>query len=966
MNYNAFISYRHSDLDMFVAKQVHKRLETFKVPRKVQKETGIKKIERVFRDQEELPIGSNLSDNISQALENSEYLIVICSPRTPESYWVQTEIKTFIEMHDRDHVLAVLIEGEPEESFPEPLRFDEQGNPVEPLAADVRGATQAEMKKKMPTEFMRLAAPLLHCTYDDLRQRHKERQMHRMMAIMGGVMTLGIAFGAYYAYTAAQIQQNYKDKQVNQSKYLADTSLDLLEHGDRITAMQVALEALPCTDNRPYVPQAEYALGQSLNLYTDGSQLGTERVLECDLPVSDFQYSADAKNIIVKDDGDNLYIFRIEDGELLCKLSDPLAEEDYTPVYLKGFGATESDTLIVGYEDRVVCYDMNGKEQWTQKLPHSEYMGFNGFYYNKDAHLGVAVATDEIIVISDQGEIVMDYTNPTEEDLSFTASFAAFSPDGKHVAVRRYVDDDTVNGEVSIFDVTTGEFQTLHTSYDAPSEAIYIDDNHIAIASNQRDEQGILLSGLGAVDYIDLTTGETLWTSDYEFQTSVISGSSLEFFYSDFTGKDGNQYQLLNYYLNNHFCSIDINTGEKWFAFDKSSTINGYHYSGDNMVILWELGGQMDIVTIDDRIEHTDNMKDTKKNIRKAKARGGVIAIKESYSSKLVLMSYPQDPNLESFTSFDTPLDDAFFTEDGKYVVANRDNSEGTDNELVIYDYATGKQLGDVLPCKSFAKVRVGRNHDLFVYESQTLTKYEITDEGFKVTGTFENLSSANDYPFDMENYSFLSYGYGGFAVVDLDTMEIRFQDDQIDVFLADAGGVDNNTVAFVSKDNVLHVKNCKNHSEKIIREDSMKTMLTTAYAAGLALSDDGKYVAMNCLDYTVRIYNLEQEKIVAEVPFGGRQRAFVEFTPDSKNLLLQGDDYYLQVYNLEKQAMIQTGSTQLYTIDDVEYLTNEQGEVEKIALHNRSSLYLLTPDTFDVTAEIVNGCDISLQNDII
>ncbi|MBQ2533467.1 MAG: toll/interleukin-1 receptor domain-containing protein, partial [Lachnospiraceae bacterium] len=146
MNYNAFISYRHSDLDMFVAKQVHKRLETFKVPHKVKKETGMKKIERVFRDQEELPIGSNLSDNISQALENSEYLIVICSPRTPESYWVQTEIKTFIEMHDRDHVLAVLIEGEPEESFPEALRYDENGNPVEPLAADVRGATKAEMK----------------------------------------------------------------------------------------------------------------------------------------------------------------------------------------------------------------------------------------------------------------------------------------------------------------------------------------------------------------------------------------------------------------------------------------------------------------------------------------------------------------------------------------------------------------------------------------------------------------------------------------------------------------------------------------------------------------------------------------------------------------------------------------------------------------------------------------------------
>ena len=47
---------------------------------------GKKKIERVFRDQEELPIGSDLADNIKQALAESEFLIIICSPRTPEFY----------------------------------------------------------------------------------------------------------------------------------------------------------------------------------------------------------------------------------------------------------------------------------------------------------------------------------------------------------------------------------------------------------------------------------------------------------------------------------------------------------------------------------------------------------------------------------------------------------------------------------------------------------------------------------------------------------------------------------------------------------------------------------------------------------------------------------------------------------------------------------------------------------------
>ena len=78
MRYDAFISYRHSDLDMFVAKKIHKGLETFKVPHQVAKKGGKKKINRVFRDQEELPIGSDLTNNISGALVESEYLLDIC------------------------------------------------------------------------------------------------------------------------------------------------------------------------------------------------------------------------------------------------------------------------------------------------------------------------------------------------------------------------------------------------------------------------------------------------------------------------------------------------------------------------------------------------------------------------------------------------------------------------------------------------------------------------------------------------------------------------------------------------------------------------------------------------------------------------------------------------------------------------------------------------------------------------
>lgn len=85
--YDAFISYRHCPLDQYVAEILHKRLEAFRLPKGVQKrlsDNSRTKIERVFRDREELPLASNLAEPITRALEDSEFLIVICTPRLPE------------------------------------------------------------------------------------------------------------------------------------------------------------------------------------------------------------------------------------------------------------------------------------------------------------------------------------------------------------------------------------------------------------------------------------------------------------------------------------------------------------------------------------------------------------------------------------------------------------------------------------------------------------------------------------------------------------------------------------------------------------------------------------------------------------------------------------------------------------------------------------------------------------------
>ena len=109
--YDAFISYRHSDLDKYVAENLHRLIETYKMPKPVVEKYNItdKNIRRVFRDQEELPLSSNLEDQIVEALTESKFLIVICSPRLKESIWCRKEITTFIELHGRKNILCVLI-----------------------------------------------------------------------------------------------------------------------------------------------------------------------------------------------------------------------------------------------------------------------------------------------------------------------------------------------------------------------------------------------------------------------------------------------------------------------------------------------------------------------------------------------------------------------------------------------------------------------------------------------------------------------------------------------------------------------------------------------------------------------------------------------------------------------------------------------------------------------------------------
>ncbi len=463
VEYSAFISYKHGDLDSFVAENLHKSIETFHIPKNIQKATGKKQMERVFRDKEELPISSNLSDNICSALQHSEYLIVICSPRTPESYWVQKEIETFIGMHDRDHVLAVLIEGEPEESFPEMLRYAEKVHkqqdgtlqveriPVEPLAADLRGENKAEVKKKLKTEILRIMAPLLNCSYDDLKQRHRERKMRRAISICAALSACFLAFGIYSMYNTMRINQEYRVKQINQSRYLAETSQRLLSEGERELAIKIALEALPIyegSNDRPYVPEAEYALTEALGTYANGTEFLPTTQLECNGEIQELIASPDDTLIAVRDNMNQVYVWDAETLEQLVHI-ESVYDENYRMEMVYNIQFNSNNQLLYRTDEKIICWDViNDTERWSLKIGD----GSSSIVMSSDNGMMAVKGNGELIVLDAITGKEILANKQLQPDRCWT-----FSPDNQFLAI-------DVNDE-AMFKIAILEIATNNVSY---------------------------------------------------------------------------------------------------------------------------------------------------------------------------------------------------------------------------------------------------------------------------------------------------------------------------------------------------------------------------------------------------------------------------------------------------------------------------------------------------------------------
>ena len=252
VRYKAFISYSHKDARY--ARRIHRFIEGYSVPKYlVGKQSACgpvpQKLRPVFKDREELPTAADLGAAVREAVDASEHLIVICSPMSAKSRWVNEEVLAFKRTGRADRIQCVIVSGEPyaselpgreaEECFCEALRFklgeDGQLNSVraEPVAADARHGGDGRYLARL-----KIIAGLLGVGLDELRQRDLQRRNRRMAAIAAASMA-GMAFTLMLAWVASAARDDAERRREQADDLIGFMLGDLRERLNEVGRLDV-------------------------------------------------------------------------------------------------------------------------------------------------------------------------------------------------------------------------------------------------------------------------------------------------------------------------------------------------------------------------------------------------------------------------------------------------------------------------------------------------------------------------------------------------------------------------------------------------------------------------------------------------------------------------------------------------------------------------------------------------------
>ena len=164
-----------------------------------------KRVKPVFLDQTDIQ-PRQLHDELRIKLEQSRFLIVICSPRSAKSQWVGEEIDYFIQLGRKDNVIAYIIDGEPysrnseTECYHEVIRrnFPAADNPKEDrqlLGVNLNEAGSGSRRMKRQRAFIKVLSRLLDLSFDELWKRQRRRTVRNILIYIVLIMIFLVTVG---------------------------------------------------------------------------------------------------------------------------------------------------------------------------------------------------------------------------------------------------------------------------------------------------------------------------------------------------------------------------------------------------------------------------------------------------------------------------------------------------------------------------------------------------------------------------------------------------------------------------------------------------------------------------------------------------------------------------------------------------------------------------------------------------
>ncbi|EEO41746.1 hypothetical protein FSDG_00305 [Fusobacterium animalis 7_1] len=389
--YDAFISYRHIEPDLTIAKILHDMIEKFNIPKHLRttlnennNENLIddKHVFRVFRDREELST-KDLSTMIEEAIADSENLIVICSKRTFISPWCRKEVQLFKKIHGVNNIIPVLIEGEPDESFLDELKnlkttfinsenIEEEKN-IELLAADIRpdevkspsfkgyeilenskDPKMNELTKKSldilkKSEIYRIVASMLNVNYGDLKLRHQERYLKRIIYTSVAASIAMLIF--VVSVTTLYLKSVASERKANEQSSLMTLNManEANLQGNRILGVLIAQEAMKNVSPKmekynKLEAQYENILNNSLITLPFSNQF----ILPTESETASFGISSDSKWLISSGSFNNAIIWDLDNGGIKKTLTfeAPVISIALSPNSKKSYVGTANNKIF--------------------------------------------------------------------------------------------------------------------------------------------------------------------------------------------------------------------------------------------------------------------------------------------------------------------------------------------------------------------------------------------------------------------------------------------------------------------------------------------------------------------------------------------------------------------------------------------------------------------------------------------